>query len=82
MLADAVEAAARVINDPTPEKLREVVDHIVKVRVEQGQLTDAPITMRQLDTIKREFTRVLSAAHHSRIDYPVSSGGITASFAS
>jgi membrane-associated HD superfamily phosphohydrolase len=38
--------------------------------------------MQQLDIIKAEFTRVLSAAHHSRIEYPATAGGITAEFAS
>ncbi len=82
MLADAAEAAARVLNEPTPQKLREVVNHIMKLRMEQGQLADAQLTMKQLEIVKDEFTRVLSAAHHSRIDYPVSAGGITAEFAS
>ena len=82
MLADAVEASARVLSEPTPAKLREVIDHIVRLRMEQGQLTDAPLTLRQLDIVKQEFTRVLSAAYHTRIDYPVSAGGITAGFAS
>jgi hypothetical protein len=82
MLADAVEASARVLNEPSPEKLRELVEHIIKLRMDQGQLDDAPLTLQELDIIKEEFVRVLSAAHHSRIDYPVSAGGITAEFAS
>ena len=60
MLADGVEAAARVLNDPTPQKIREVVDRIVRQRVEQGQLRDAPLTQAQLETVKEQFTRVLA----------------------
>ena len=81
MLADGVEAAVRVLSEPNPERVREVVDHILKQRIEQGELRDAPLTLRQLDIIKEEFTRVLAGMYHNRIDYPASSGGITSEFA-
>ena len=82
MLADGAEAAARVLNDPTPQKIREVIDRIVRQRVDQGQLREAPITQAQLETVKEQFTRVLAGMYHSRIDYPAASGGITAEFGS
>jgi len=82
MLADGIEAATRVLGDPTSEKIRDVVDHIVRQRIEQGQLREAPLTLRQLDVIKDEFTRVLTGMYHNRIDYPTSSGGVTSEFAS
>jgi putative nucleotidyltransferase with HDIG domain len=81
MLADGVEASMRVLSDPTPEKIREVVDHIVRQRMEQGQLRDAPLTLRELEIVKREFTRVLTGMYHNRIDYPAASGGVTSEFA-
>jgi putative nucleotidyltransferase with HDIG domain len=82
MLADGVEAAVRVLHDPTPQKIREVVDRIVRQRIDQGQLREAPITLAQLETVKDQFTRVLAGMYHSRIDYPAASGGITAEFGS
>lgn len=82
MLADGIEAAARVVHEPTPEKIREVVEHIVRQRMEQGQLTDAPLTLRQIEIIKEEFTRVIVGMYHNRIDYPTATGGITSEFAS
>jgi putative nucleotidyltransferase with HDIG domain len=82
MLADGVEASTRVLGEPTAEKIREVVDYIVRQRIEQGQLRDAPLTLKQLDIIKDEFTRVLIGMYHNRIDYPTSSGGVTSEFAS
>jgi len=81
MLADGVEAAARVIQEPTPARVREVVAHIIRQRVAQGQLRDAPLTQRQLSLIEEQFTRVLVGMHHNRIEYPASSGGVTAEFA-
>lgn len=82
MLADGVEASMRVLSDPTPEKIREVIEHIVRQRMEQGQLRDAPLTLHQLEIIKQEFARVLNGMYHSRIDYPAASGGVTSEFAS
>ena len=76
MLADGVEAATRAIPDPTPERIREVVERIVRQRLDQGQLRDAPITIKQLETVKEQFTRILTAMYHNRIDYPVAAGGV------
>jgi putative nucleotidyltransferase with HDIG domain len=82
MLADGIEAATRVLADPTPEKIRGVVDHIVRQRIEQGQLQDAPLTLRKLEIIKEEFTRVLVGMYHNRIEYPATAGGVTSGFRS
>ncbi|HUO52694.1 MAG TPA: HDIG domain-containing protein [Gemmatimonadaceae bacterium] len=81
MLADAVEASVRVLSDPTPQRIREVIDHVVRQRTDQGQLRDAPLTLRQLETVKDSFARVLMGMHHARIDYPASGGGVSAEFA-
>jgi membrane-associated HD superfamily phosphohydrolase len=78
MLADGVEAALRVLDDPTPEKVREAIDHLVRQRIEAGQLTEAPLTLAQLDRVKEEFVRVLAGVYHNRIDYPPAVGGISA----
>jgi putative nucleotidyltransferase with HDIG domain len=82
MLADGVEASARVLADATPDKVREVIDHIVRMRIEQGQLRDTPLTQRQIEVVKDAFARVLTGKYHSRIDYPARVGGITSEFAS
>ncbi len=78
MLADSVEAALRVLEDLTPTKIEEAIDHIVKAKIAAGQLDDAPMTLQQIEQVKAEFIRVLSGMHHHRIDYPESSGGISA----
>ncbi|MDH4349655.1 MAG: HDIG domain-containing protein [Gemmatimonadota bacterium] len=78
MLADGVEAALRVLDDPSPEKIRDAIDHLTLQRVESGQLDDAPLTLSQLERVKEEFVRVLAGVHHNRIDYPANVGGISA----
>jgi hypothetical protein len=70
MLADGVEAIARTLSDPTPERMREVIDRVVQQRLDQGQLREAPITLRQLSIVKREFARVLGGMYHARVEYP------------
>ena len=70
MLADGAEAATRVLADPTESRIREVVEQIVRARIDQGQLRRAPITLEQLEIVKAEFVRVLVAMRHGRIDYP------------
>ena len=74
--------AGRTLLDYAAGAAREsqVVDRIVRQRMDQGQLREAPITLAQLETVKEQFTRVLAGMYHSRIDYPAASGGITAEF--
>jgi hypothetical protein len=78
LLADAVEAALRVLDDPSPEALRDAIDHLVDARIESGQLREAPLTLKQVEIVKREFLRLLGGMHHTRIEYPGDAGGITA----
>jgi cyclic-di-AMP phosphodiesterase PgpH len=74
MLADSVESAAKVLQEPTPERIRALVDRIVEGKVAQGQLDEAPLTMRDLALIKEQFTSVLTGMYHHRIDYPPPTG--------
>jgi len=80
MLADSAEAAIRVLPDPTPDKVREAIDLLVQQKLASGQLEDAPLTLRDIDRVKREFARVMSGTYHKRIGYPRASGGITPEF--
>ena len=82
LLGDSVEAALRVLEDPTPDTIRDAIDHLVRQRVESGQLADAPLTLRQIETIKSAFVRVLGGMYHQRLDYPEEAGGITSDWES
>jgi putative nucleotidyltransferase with HDIG domain len=70
MLADTVESAARVLSDATPIRIREMVDRLVAQKVAEGQLSQSPLTLKELDQIKDAFTNVLAGMYHQRIDYP------------
>jgi cyclic-di-AMP phosphodiesterase PgpH len=80
MLADSAEAAVRVLPAQTPENVREAIELLVQQKLASGQLDDAPLTLRDLDRVKREFARVMSGTYHKRIGYPRASGGITPEF--
>lgn len=71
LLADAVESATRALQDPTSERIRELIDRIVARRVEEGQLEDAPLTLHELQLIKAQFAAILTGMYHQRIDYPL-----------
>jgi putative nucleotidyltransferase with HDIG domain len=70
MLADTIEAASRSLKKVTPQSIEDFVEHIVQGRVEDGQLDEAPITLRQLALIKESFNFTLLNMLHSRIEYP------------
>lgn len=78
MIADGVEAVIRVLEDPSPERVRAAIDHVVKQRLDEGQFDEAPLTLGQLQTVKEAFVRTLGGMYHNRIEYPKEVGGITA----
>lgn len=70
MLADASEATARTLKNPTPPAIEQVVRRLIKERLEDGQLDESNLTLKELDVIARTFTRVLTGVFHQRIEYP------------
>jgi putative nucleotidyltransferase with HDIG domain len=70
MLADSVESASKVLPEPTPERIRDLVDRIVETKVQQGQLDRAPLTLADLARVKEQFVAVLNGMYHRRLDYP------------
>ena len=70
MMADAVEAASRVLSDPTPARIASLVDRIINHVFLEGQLDECELTLKDIHEIKRRFTYVLTGIFHKRIDYP------------
>ena len=69
-LADSVESASRSLQKPTPAKIRSLVEDIVRSKINDGQLDDCPLTLRELAIVKESFAGTLRSMLHSRIDYP------------
>lgn len=70
MIADSVEAAARTVDEPTPVKLRNMVDMIIARLRDDGQFEECDITIRDLRIVAENFVKVLMGIHHHRIAYP------------
>ena len=70
MLADGVEASVRSLDEKDEESIRAMVDRIVDARVEDGQLDDAELTLKNISQIKDAFVGQLLGMYHSRIKYP------------
>ncbi|MFD1630946.1 HD family phosphohydrolase [Pseudopedobacter beijingensis] len=70
MLADSVEAASRSLKEPDAESINNLVERIIDYKLEQNQLNDSNITLKEIETIKLIFKTMLMGIYHVRIDYP------------
>lgn len=70
MMADSVEAASRSLKDFTPEAIGNLVDRIIDSQIADGLLKEAPISFRDVETVKDTFKKRLSTIYHSRVVYP------------
>ena len=76
MLAEAIEAQANSLKNPTLEKFETMIDKAIRGRLEDGQLDECPLTMEDLQKIKGRrdskhgLLPVLSGLYHSRPEYP------------
>jgi len=78
MLADAVEAASRVLDDPTPKRIESHVQGIIENIFLDGQLDESELTLKDLNAIQKSFIAVLLGIFHHRIEYPerTQNGGV------
>ncbi|KKI88568.1 membrane protein [Bacillus sp. SA1-12] len=69
-IADSVEAAVRSMSNPTPEKIEKLVRSIISDRLQDHQLDECDLTLKELDIIAKSFCESLKGIFHSRIEYP------------
>ncbi|HMI01863.1 MAG TPA: HDIG domain-containing protein [Pedobacter sp.] len=69
MLADSVEAASRSLKNPDAQSINDLVERIIDYKLEQNQLDNCDITLKDLETIKLIFKTMLMSIYHVRIDY-------------
>ena len=70
MMADIVEAASRSLQEYTEENITNLVHKLIDTLVEEGHFKMAPITFRDIETIKKVFIEKLKIIYHTRITYP------------
>jgi len=69
MIADATESAIRSLKTPTSEEIDIVIEKIITERINDGQLSDSPLTLKDLKAIASTFSRIIRGMQHERIKY-------------
>ncbi|ATI49474.1 MULTISPECIES: HD family phosphohydrolase [Bacillus cereus group] len=69
-IADSVEAAVRSMNHPTPEQINNLVQSIIKDRLQDGQFSECDLTFKELQIVGKTLCETLNGIFHSRITYP------------
>jgi len=70
LLADSVEAAVRSLPDKTKGKIEGLIRKVIKDKLDDGQLDNCDLTLKDLDEIANAFMTVLSGFFHERTEYP------------
>lgn len=70
MLADAVEATVRTSPDHSQEKIEMIIRKMIRERLEDGQLDECNMTIRDLDLMTFSFVQALNGTYHDRVEYP------------
>jgi cyclic-di-AMP phosphodiesterase PgpH len=70
MLADAVEAASRTLEDPTPKRIESHVQNVIESIFLDGQLDECELTLKDLHAIQKSFITIFTGIFHQRIEYP------------
>jgi putative nucleotidyltransferase with HDIG domain len=70
MLADTVEAAVRAQSEPSQGRIEGLIRKLIKEKLEDNQLDECDLTLRDLDLIADAFSKVLCGVFHERIEYP------------
>lgn len=72
MLADTVEAAVRSVmpEGKTMEDIENLIKGLIRDKLDDGQLSDSTMTIKDLEIIRASFIKVFSGMYHERIPYP------------
>ncbi len=70
LLADSLEAAARSLTNPTATRIKTLVKEIIQKNLQNGQLEECDLTLKDLDKIGDNFARILTGMFHTRVEYP------------
>ena len=74
MLCDTLEAASRTLKDYSSKTVSDLVERIVRSKMEDGQFEDADISIKDLNIVKNVLKSYLQQIYHARITYPKRTG--------
>lgn len=70
MMADAIEARSRSIEDFSEKSIAELVDQMIDTQIADGQFSETPLSFKDMEDIRRVFKARITAMNHHRISYP------------
>lgn len=70
MMADAVEAASRSLQDYSPQSIDRLVENIINGQIADGMFKESPISFHDVEVIKAVFKKRLATIYHTRVRYP------------
>lgn len=70
MMADAIEARSRTLEEYSEESITKMVDAMIDAQIADGQFKDAPISFRDVETVKKVMAEKIKNIYHNRIKYP------------
>jgi hypothetical protein len=70
LLGDIVEASSRMLKDPTPSRIKNLIRERISEILNEGQLDESELTFLDLNKISESFSMILIGIFHRRIDYP------------
>lgn len=72
LLGDVLEASSRTLSNPTPSRIKTMVQERIERVFSDGQLDECELTLHDLNRIAENFIRILNGIFHHRIEYPES----------
>lgn len=70
MMADAIEARSRTLNELTEQSISAMVDQMIDAQVADGQFAETKLSFKDLEDIRGIFKQKLIEINHHRITYP------------
>ena len=70
MMADAIEARSRSLKEMTPQSISDMVDDMINMQMQDGQLAETPLSFKDLEDVRAVFKQKLLEINHHRITYP------------
>jgi putative nucleotidyltransferase with HDIG domain len=70
MLADKCESASRSLESTDPQILENLINNLINLTLQEKELDNAPITLSEVEEIKKVFFTTMMTSKHSRIRYP------------
>ncbi len=70
MIADIVESTTKSLEDFSETVIKKILDDTVFKLVNDGQLDEAPLTLKELDIIKTYMLPIITGVYRKRLEYP------------